>query len=738
MSNPPTQLRTRPRAGRLLAYALVVVVAALVFFAVKKLRPDPVPKDANPASLTEADLAQVSEDFFHDMDSGIQLTEAEIKGRNTWMLWTSGNADFWDWLSRYGFGTNDLLKTLDSRERAHRFRAMGLINEPGFRAASAPDALGVWLDERVGPPEKLDERVYGRASGIVGLRLFPNPRFDKRKWDAGRYYTDAKYYNDKKLERPYMVGMSCAFCHVGPHPTNPPADPENPQWANLSTYIGSQYFRTSKVFGGAMSDSSLIYQILAAMADGTLDTSFLATDNIFNPSNMNAIFEIGGRFAAASNNPEEEMGDATMRVRGEQRKMHVPHILKDGADNIGIVGALSRVYVNIGEYHDEWLRDHNILMGGKAQTPFQVSRAQKNSIYWRATEDRVDNLAAFFLKAARPFPLKNAPGGSAYLTTDTALLGRGKIAFANNCASCHSSKQPPASVARGSEASKQWFREAVQQPDFVEGNFLSDDARHPVSQIGTNACRALATNSTRGHVWDNFSSETYKHSPPSGPIEVYNPVSRTTGTFQPPGGGPGYYRTASLVSIWATAPFFHNNELGNDTVRIGVRDPSLAGRMRAFDVAIEQLLWPEKRRGAESIRRTTRESWLQVPTPYLPEFLKSLADSDGYLRIGPVPKGTPIKLLANVDLTLETRALDRADLRKAAGLAALSVKVKNGLLRARRARSEEERSKILSELAPDLLAYSKCPDFVEDRGHYFGRDLPDETKKALIEYLKTL
>jgi len=33
---------------------------------------------------------------------------------------------------------------------------------------------------------------------------------------------------------------------------------------------------------------------------------------------------------------------------------------------------------------------------------------------------------------------------------------------------------------------------------------------------------------------------------------------------------------------------------------------------------------------------------------------------------------------------------------------------------------------------------SNCPDYVEDRGHYFGTKLPDSTKVALIEFLKTL
>ncbi|HEX7119549.1 MAG TPA: hypothetical protein VF212_12215 [Longimicrobiales bacterium] len=718
---------------RYASYALLAVVALGLIGGIVAIWPEAPAEDWNPYALTPADMTEVAIDLFQPMDGGIQLTENEIKGRNTWMLWTGGNEDFWNWLAQYGFGTNDLLKTLDSRHRPTRFRDMGLINEPGFRQATAPDSFGLWLDERVAPPEPVDERVYGRASGIVGLRLFPNPRFDPEAWDPERYYTDPNYYNDPELERPYLVGMTCAFCHVGMHPLNPPADPENPGWENLSTNIGSQYFRPATVFGVGMGPSSLVYQLLLAMADGTLDTSFLASDNIFNPSNMNAIFEVGGRLEAAAHNPEETMGGGTLNIRGQQQRMHVPHILKDGADNVGLIGALSRVYVNIGEFHDEWLRNHNVLIGGKAQTPFEVAKAQERSVYWKATEERVDNLAAFFLKAAGPMHLADAPGGAAYLTTDQTVLTRGKIVFAENCASCHSSKQPPAGIEPDSEEGRAWFREAILRPDFAEGNFFSDDRRYPVSLIQTNACRALATNAMRGHIWDNFSSETYKNSPPSGPIEVYNPFDGTTSTFQPRGGGPGYYRTPSLVSIWATAPFFHNNKLGIDT-----HDPSVEGRMRAFNDAVEKLLWPEKRLGPASIYRTTEESWLLIPAPYLPDFLEPLAE-DGYLRIGPIPEGTPVKLLANIDLTLETPDLDRADAEKVIRLANLARKLKNALLRIQLENLDSEQSReVLRELVPDLLAHNKCPDFIEDRGHYFGTDLPDADKRALIEYLKTL
>jgi len=36
-----------------------------------------------------------------------------------------------------------------------------------------------------------------------------------------------------------------------------------------------------------------------------------------------------------------------------------------------------------------------------------------------------------------------------------------------------------------------------------------------------------------------------------------------------------------------------------------------------------------------------------------------------------------------------------------------------------------------------LLSVSKCPDFIINKGHYFGTNLSDEEKDDLIEFLKT-
>ena len=93
---------------------------------------------------------------------------------------------------------------------------------------------------------------YGEPTGVARPAAVPEPgvrRGGARKaWDPERYYTDPDYYNDKDLVRPYRVGMSCGFCHVGPSPIAPPADPENPKWENLNSTVGAQYFWIDRIF----------------------------------------------------------------------------------------------------------------------------------------------------------------------------------------------------------------------------------------------------------------------------------------------------------------------------------------------------------------------------------------------------------------------------------------------------------------------------------------------------------
>ena len=98
----------------------------------------------------ESGFPQASVDYFHDMDDSIALTPDQVRGRNTWMIWTGGDQAFWNYLARRSFGTFDLLKVLDSRGRSTRFADYGLMNEPGFAQATKPDEFGLWLDVRDG------------------------------------------------------------------------------------------------------------------------------------------------------------------------------------------------------------------------------------------------------------------------------------------------------------------------------------------------------------------------------------------------------------------------------------------------------------------------------------------------------------------------------------------------------------------------------------------------------------
>jgi hypothetical protein len=114
---------------------------------------------------------------------------------------------------------------------------------------------------------------------------------------------------------------------------------------------------------------------------------------------------------------------------------------------------------------------------------------------------------------------------------------------------------------------------------------------------------------------------------------------------------------------------------------------------------MEKLLWPERRPGVRSIPATTTDSTIPI---------------SGTTRVLRVPMGTPVDYIARVDPT------ELAQLVAHLPLADLVLK-----------------------LTPDdvimskLMARNLAPDFVEDRGHTFGAELPDADKHALVEFLKT-
>ncbi len=756
------------------------------------------------------------EDYFRAMDGGIQLTPDEVKGRNMWLLWTGGNDRLWDELTNLTFGSFDLLKTLSSYpgwkySRDNRWNYFGLVNEPCFSKATGPNPqrYGLWLDVRdancpADPfenPEKYPGvaigargkdipagSYYGYPTGVVGLRLFPNPDFDEaaaKEWNAERFYKDPDYYLSKDLVRPYRVGMSCGFCHVGPNPEKPPANPEAPQWENLSSTVGAQYFWVDRIFAWNPDPSAFFFQSLHTARPGSLDTSLVSSDNINNPRTMNAVYNLWPRLEAAKRWGQETLGPDNLANKQFNDFVNqgplteffqppdtvwTPHVLKDAADSVGALGALNRVYLNIGLFSEEWLRHFKPILGGKPVTPIEITTARANSTYWGATELQTPNMALFLVKASYPHKLQNAPGASAYLNDPPDAVRQGKLVFADNCAACHSSKAPQ-QPARANPALcigpgyldcwnrywewthtddfRQQMRQIVNAGDFLDNNYLSNDMRVPVTLLQTNACSPLATNAIAGNIWDNFSSASYKALPSVGAITVYDPFTGAPRQYQMPAGGRGYTRVPSLVSLWSTAPFLLNNSVGRFNP-----SPSVEARMASFDDAITKMLWPEKRekdavladKVPGVIDRTNATSWLRVPTGYLPDVIKDAQDvlqliapklfDQGGLEIGPIPAGTPVDLLANFDPLPDSTSL-RERLAHDKAVVKAVVQLVRDLKALPQGATDEQARQVFANVGKQLFALSKCPDYVVNRGHYFGSQLSDVDKKALIAFLKT-
>src|SRR4030095_9768216 len=131
-----------------------------------------------------------------------------------------------------------------------------------------------------------------------------------------------------------------------------------------------------------------------------------------------------------------------------------------------------------------------------------------------------------------------------------------------------------------------------------------------------------------------------------------------------------------------------------------------------------------------------------------PWLLPRLFDDEG-LQLGPIPRGTPVGLLANLLVRPEEMGFwDRR--RHDHELKELIFGIRGSLVQLGPRRDNETEDaynsraqEIFTPLVPRLLSLSKCQDLIVNRGHYFGTGydnepaLSDADKRALIEFLKT-
>ena len=842
---------------------VVVLIAGTVLITT---RPDSMAQAASkqtaPSVATSPTATSYVDDGFHLGEAG--LTPAQRAGREIWYKATAGNDRFHTYTFQQRMGVFiDWFRVLRGDQRGQRFRTWGLINDPGCCTPGSPNCPARSLDETYGfdwcpgdenllkfvgkdgyrdpacdfkeaPASPGDPKghqtgredacnlAFGTSTGALGLRKFPNPRFDPvawqklngrlgswegydRKLSADPKRADAKtsHLADGSVEPPFRIGMACGTCHIAFNPLKPPADPEHPQWENIRGLVGNQYVRMSEVMVSGMPHDSLEWQVFAHARPGTTDTSAVPTDQINNAGTMNALVNTARRptfkdeavnrwrktDACAAGAREAECwcepGKPGKCWKKSLEKETVHHILKGGEDSIGALGAIQRVYFNIGSCAEScWLnhltdlRQLDPTARNFGQTPFDMGQCRRDCPNFRAIEDRVSDILAFFLspegtamdlQAARENQRRQARPAARYdyddLLTDLekqfgkGSVGRGRTVFAANCARCHSSGSAPFDTTD--------FR-AVDPATGLRSDWLGNDQATPVSEVGTERCRALHSNHLHGHVWEEFASETYRARPAVSNIP------------EPNGGGRGYYRNLSLLNLWAFAPFMHNNAIGPEVCGWGgdranpyefyrpdyvdaskpglpllpadkqpacwKYDPSVDGRFKLYVASMHDLLHPASR-----LAKATK------------------LDNDIVLDVGPriwdgqeekklvgftvrIPAGATAGHVGNFQhksfiVDLVTAKLHPEQIEK--GLAA-RVGAGDAAKLAHELRTIAdtvladpgrmvEAVKAARERLPLLWSvYSSCGEEIENGGHRFGEDLPEADKNALTAFLATL
>lgn len=793
-------------------------------------------------SRAAEETAVYSDAGFHA--GAADLSPSERAGREIWYKATAGNDRFHTYTFQQRLGVLiDWWRVLRSDKRAERFKIWGLVNNPGCCAPGSPGCPAKSLDETYGfdwcygddqllkyvgragyrdpacdfqdapPPadhphaaqglrEDPCQLAFGTSTGAMGLRKFPNPRFDAARWrevNGGRLGTwegfarrmaddpqrsdyQASKLADASVEPPFLIGMACGACHIAFDPLNPPADPAQPRWENLIGAIGNQYSRLSELMVSGMSPDSLQWQVFSHTRPGVVDTSAVPTDQVNNPGTINALInvrqrpqfaeELVDRWRAAGSCPDGanerecwcEPGKPGKCWRKGTERQTVFHILKGGGDSVGADLAVQRVYINIGSCSEQcWLNHLTDLyqldpnQRNFGQTPFDIGQCRRDCPNFRAIEDRVHDVVNFLLsQEAYSTPVWQAQGQEDLGDWIEVLeqeygdgaVERGRLVFAENCARCHSSQE-------GAVETRD-FHKASATPG-VRADWLGNDQATPASEVGTYRCRALHSNHMAGHVWQEFASETYRARPADA-----NLADAT-------GGGRGYYRNISLLDLWAHAPFMHNNAIGPelcgkpsdpqddfyrspyvdaagkrlaDAPECWAYDPSVQGRYRLFLASVDSLLNPQQR-----IPKVTL-----IDQPIKRAIGPKLWDGEQEKLIGieiEVPADTPAglygsfqhkELLRDLVLALLDRERLAQRMQQRVGAAEAASATEQLQAMAEAVLNNPQQVVAIAGAQLPLLGrlYSTCTATVENAGHRFGEGLSTEDKRALTAFLATL
>lgn len=664
---------------------------------------------------------------------------------------------------------------------------------------------------------KWDKLNGGRATWNGFARFMGGP---------GRPESDARVSKllDGSVEPPFLIGTSCGSCHIAFDPLNPPDNPARPKWENIKGLVGNQYTRMSEVLGSGLSRNSLEFQMFAHARPGVTDSSAVPNDQVNNPGTITPIINLSqrpvfpgraivkwrkasacapgvaetacwcepGRDGKCWERSERSDDKTTVRIAGKAIVLDGVHsILKGGEDSIGVLEAMQRVYLNVGSCGEQCWTNHfadyrqlDPSARNYGQTPVNIGQCRRDCPNFRAVEDRLPDVLDYLLsseadandlQAARDRARKRKdPGAPAYTKADLvadleratefgpAAVARGAGVFARKCAGCHSSVPANRRAADATGPDPDFGALSAAHPRPMREDFMGSDEAKPADVIGTYRCRALHSNHMKGHLYEEYSSASVQRERKEVP-KLREPTS----------GGRGYLRAPSLVNVWATAPYMHNNAIGpevcgkpavsgNDFHRarytdesalapLGVQphcvayDPGVEGRYALFKMSIDELLRPEKR-GLKSTF-TTEPVFLDL----------GIRSWDGHVErpIASAQLGIPSNIHAGF-LAGFRHKLFALDFQEALGHSAWQAKregkdyileMKDIFIDVATGRASEGRAPSIGESLiaamvkrRDFLRgrYWSCKEDFDNRGHTFGHDLSEADKRALTAFLATL
>jgi hypothetical protein len=768
-----------------------------------------------------------------------KLSPSERAGREIWFFATAFNDRFYTYSYPQRLGAAiDWYRILGVENKADLFQAWGAIPDPDCCTPGSPNCPAKSLEETYGfqycpgdeallksvgrsdyrdpacdfkdapfdtstPHGSRDQRQdpcdlrFGTSTGALGLRKFPNPRFDADKWrrlngSLASWDTYRKFMAgedgsgdsrtnrlfDGSIEPPFRIGMSCGACHISYSALKPPADPNNPKWENIDGLVGNQYSRVSQMLASGMSQHLLEWQLIARSRPGVVDTSALPMDTVSNAGTMNTIVNFARRptydqrilkWRKASQCPEgpratcwcEPQKPGKCWERSERIEA-VQNILKGGEDNVGAAEAIQRVYFNIGSCAEQcWLNHVPDLRAidpsqrNYGQTPFDIGQCRRDCAGFRAIEDRLQNVVDFFL-SARPEDLHAARGVSREELNRQLEqeFGQGAIAtgrgvFARTCAGCHSSQSPPFDNVN--------FHATDPKDPTLRLDFLSNEQPVLATRVGTYAGRAMHSNHMPSRVWAEYAALTLRERP-------VDPALREIMK----GSGRGYYRPPTLLSLWTQAPFMHNNAIGPEICGKPARkdadfysspyvddsdrplanpppcvpfDASVEGRFKLYKDSMQDLLNPNRR--LRKIAITDQDIVIDVA----PDF--KLGGVEGGLAIV-LPKGKPAVLINSLrykdmlqDIVLMKRDPQKLEAKYKDILTAGQFRELREKLADLDLEIERSRGRFTIDISQPQREfiqayYSNVLGRVENAGHRFGENLSDAEKNALIAFLATL